>query len=761
MICKLSRLLYCVLLLSVNTLVAHAQSAKAALLNQVDSLPMPAKPEGSSLFITVNEQPEIIAMVQADFSGQLFRANAVNVSYIGKGKVVVFGPSAYFKPAMLDDKNVAQLIKNAINWAKPGPAQRNIAVTESIDKGFADFLGKQSANVYSIKNYDLKKGTDLLFLNKDVTDKSQLKLIENFITAGGTLMFASPYSDLYNSKDTIKDLRYLDLGINKLLAKAGLVNLNAVVVQSPKYTLLATDSIPAYLHIKTLLPLLQSGAEFSERSDFFINFTIDQALKYNDANSVIINKIKQSLKIPAVLPVPSPGAPVLNNTPALKAAAKIGYWLYAKQQDFDHHPQAKADGYKIFPGDVQASAARVTETVSIPVKVGTQGLNDPAPGYYRPHSTGLYVPAGEKVSITISGDDLKQHLKAQIGVHSDDVTHLDEFKRIPLNLTATFSLDKKQIDIYSPYGGLLLINIPDNSTSKTITVQVKGAVKAPYFKLGETSEQEWNTTIRNNPAPWAELATDNIVLTVPSYRIRNLNNPVKLMQFWDEVMDADADLAIIAKKRVHQERIIIDADLAYGYMFTDKDRIVSPDDQSCEWMLNEEFIRSHGSWGTFHELGHRHQFSPLGYPGTGEVTVNLFTMYVYDKVLHKGIYNHEGMETKELVINAIKNYLDNGPTYDKWCNDPFLALGMYIQIIDAFGWDAIKAAHTTYRNLPKDKYPTTDQAKTDLWFNTICKATNSNLSRFFEVWKVPVSDEAKKAVAGYKVWFPKELEGYK
>ncbi|MCC8425254.1 M60 family metallopeptidase [Mucilaginibacter sp. UR6-11] len=462
------------------------------------------------------------------------------------------------------------------------------------------------------------------------------------------------------------------------------------------------------------------------------------------------------------LHVPSPSKPVLNNTPELKRATKIGYREYNLLQDFDHHPEAKAVGYKIFPGDVPANATRVNQTVTIPVKVGTQPLNDPGSVYYRAHSTGLYVPAGEKVTITINDNDIKQYFRAQIGVHNDDVTHLDEFKRIPFDLTVTFRLDAKQVDVYSPYGGLLLINIADTTSLKTVTLNVKGAVKAPYFKLGETSEADWNLSIRNNPGPWAELATDNIVLTVPSYRIRKLDNPVKLMKFWDEVMNADADLAAMPQKRMHHERIIIDNDVAYGYMFTTLDKIVSPDDESCEWMLNEQFIRSHGSWGTFHELGHRHQYWPFEDGATQEVTVNLYTMYVYDKVLHKGIYQHEGMESRQEVIAKIMSYISSPDAgYNKWAQDPFLALAMYIQIIDAFGWNAIKTVNAAYRNTPKDQFPKTAQQKIDFRFITLCKATNSNLSRFFEVWRIPVSYVAKKQVEGHKEWFPPELGAYK
>jgi hypothetical protein len=762
MTCRSYRSLLFVFLLMFTAFCAKAQNVKNILLNHVDSIPMPPKPNGNSFFFLVNDTPQIIAMMQPEFGeGQKFRAGALVASTLGKGKVLLFGSPAYFRSAMLQDKAVAQLLNNAMSWAKPGNKSPRIAVSGNMEKDIKTFMAPRHADVYTTTNFEFKKNTDVLMLTHDVTDTAQLKHIEDFIVRGGTLLFSSPYSDIYNSKDSSStNTRRLDLGINKLLAKAGLNSPNVVVLQTPDNAVLLTDSVPDYLAPTTMLRFFKdTGKPNNNGINTIVNLSLDVILKYSPSGSPYIKRLKQTLNIPLELPMPSRDKPVLNNTAELKASNQLAYSFYGKQQDFDHHPEAKALGYNLFPGDVAAGAPRVTETVTIPVKVGTQGLYDMPSVYYRPHSTGLYIPAGEKVKITIGNDLIKQHLRAQIGVHDDNILNLDELKRIPLDLTATFVLEKESIDVYSPYGGLLLINIPDTCTLKTIKVNVSGAVKAPYFKLGETTEQDWNTSIRNNPAPWAELATDNIVLTVPSYRIRQLSNPVKLMQFWDEVMDADADLAIISRKRVHQERLIIDEQVYVGSMYALPNKLVGPDDENCGHMLDEAYMRANGLWGHFHEIGHRHQFFDLDMPGTTEVTVNLYTMYVFDKVLHKGLYNHEGMENMDLVVDKIKAYLANDPNYEKWQKDPFLALSMYIQIIDQFGWDAIKNANVIYRNLPKDKYPKTDQDRRDLWFTTICKTTNSNLGHFFDVWKIPVSETAKKQAVAYKSWFPKALEG--
>jgi len=742
--------------------LANAQNAKSILLKNIDSIAMPPRPEGTSIFLTVGERPEIIATTKFDFQNHMyFRANAIVASALGKGQLLLIGPAAYFKAEMLGDKNVQQLLKNALVWAKKGSKTRHVAVVDGLDKPFVKFISKQNSSVYTIKKFLFKKHTDVLILNKDVEDAAQLKRIEDFVTAGGTLLFASPYSDLFTHTDSVRKLAGLDFNINKLLAKSGVVNPNMMIIQDPQAKSILTDSIPDYLHINTMLPrlVMQNKTAFDNAADYFVSMTFEAVFKYNPPEAPIFNQIKKALKLPANPPIPTTKAPLKLTTIQQHILSNVGYRIFEKQQDFKNHPEVKAVGYQIFPGDLPKSAERVNQTVTIPVMVGTQGLYDAPSVYYRPHSTGLYVPAGERVTITINRAQLAQHLKAQIGVHDEVEEGQNELQRPAISLISTFELDKETNQVYSPYGGLLLINIGDTCTLKSIKVKVSGAVKAPYFKLGETSEQEWNKTIRNNPSPWAELATDKIVLTVPSYRIRTLSNPAKLMQFWNEVMDADADLAIISRERVHQERIIIDP--AYDFQFAVAEKIVMPDDENCGWMVDEAFMRSHGSWAPFHELGHRHQFWTQDFPGTGEVTVNLFTMYVYDKVLHKGIYQHEGMYNKLEVIARVRNYLANNPSYDKWKDDPFLALAMYIQIIDKFGWDAIKTANIAYRNLPKEKYPKTDQDKRDLWFTTICKTTNSNMTRFFEVWQIPISDAAKKEVTGYQVWFPKELADFR
>ena len=176
-------------------------------------------------------------------------------------------------------------------------------------------------------------------------------------------------------------------------------------------------------------------------------------------------------------------------------------------------------------------------------------------------------------------------------------------------------------------------------------------------------------------------------------------------------------------------------------------------------MLDEKQMRREGSWGHFHELGHRHQFWYLDFGGTGEVTVNLFTLYVFDKLLHKGLYNHPpNIIDKQTVIRQIKEYVADNPSFEKWKSDPFLALRMYIELIENFGWGPIEQVYKNYRAMPVSQYPKTDGDKRDLWFIQLSNVTHKNMSAFFDKWKIPISNKAKKQVSSYPEWLPDELK---
>ncbi|NXP51496.1 TCAF2 factor, partial [Heliornis fulica] len=206
---------------------------------------------------------------------------------------------------------------------------------------------------------------------------------------------------------------------------------------------------------------------------------------------------------------------------------------------------------------VQKSAA---EVCTLPVTVEIDGTN---PGKTAWRSTGLYLPEGHTAVITIPCPVINAGLKVQIGCHTNDLSHARELKRAPV-VTGTCDIACQKQSISCLWGGLIYITVPAKSALGKVTITAEGAVRAPFFKLGETCENQWKACIRHYPAPWAELAVENLILTVPSDSIQHMENPQPLLTLWNEIMVAISKLAAIPTKFPRPERIVTDVQISCG-----------------------------------------------------------------------------------------------------------------------------------------------------------------------------------------------------
>jgi hypothetical protein len=284
-------------------------------------------------------------------------------------------------------------------------------------------------------------------------------------------------------------------------------------------------------------------------------------------------------------------------------------------------------------------------------------------------------------------------------------------------------------------------------------VRISGAVAAPRYVLGETDPKEWKGIIRHRPAPWAELGTRKVVLTVPSAVARDVEDPRPLLEFWDRVMDACADLAGRPRERERPERYVADVQISAGYMHAGYPIMTHLD--AAEAMLHLPSLRGkgpHGFWGLYHEMGHNHQSPDWTFGGATEVTVNLFTLYVCETVC--GIEGgHAGVRGGP---ESLRQYLAAGADFAVWRRKPFLALHMYVQLKEAFGWETFRRVFAEYRDLAKDARPRSDAGKRDQWMVRFSRAAGRNLGPFFEAWGVPTSEIARASIADLPGWMPED-----
>lgn len=158
-------------------------------------------------------------------------------------------------------------------------------------------------------------------------------------------------------------------------------------------------------------------------------------------------------------------------------------------------------------------------------------------------STGLYAAPGEVITVIAPPSLIGRGLSVRLGAHSDKIWHLPEWQRWP-EITRAFAIDSDRILAAAGAGGLIYICSPGGPAVSGAVIHIEGAVEAPCYRRGVTTAEAWRRQ-RQAPAPWGELAGDRIILTLPSDRLRSLEDPAAVVTLWDRVLDACADLAAL------------------------------------------------------------------------------------------------------------------------------------------------------------------------------------------------------------------------
>ena len=417
------------------------------------------------------------------------------------------------------------------------------------------------------------------------------------------------------------------------------------------------------------------------------------------------------------------------------------------------HPAA-AD----FPGSVPTDAPRFTRTLTINTTEprGHSTSLYSWPHVPRWHSTGLYAAPGELVTVTVpatvaaAGD-----FHVRVGAHSDDISVRDKWTRMP-QISRRFPLSAVKTLVANAFGGLIYVEVPVAANLGKITVKIEGAVAAPLFVLGETDLAAWRNAIRHAPAPWAEIAGRNMIVTTPASEVRDLDDPAAVAETWDRVLDLNAELAAWpSPARLRPERFVVDRQIRIGYMHAGYPIMAHLDQQAN--LVNAEHLRWEGNWGFYHEVGHNHQSSDWTFDGTVEVTVNLFTLYVYEFLCGIPVdRSYHGWADSRSRAMIVRFPFDN-PDFEQWKREPALALFMYVQLQQAFGWDAYKQVFATYRALSDAERPHDDAEKRDQWLVRFSRQVGRNLGPFFEAWGVPTSRAARNSITDLPVWLPPDL----
>ena len=394
------------------------------------------------------------------------------------------------------------------------------------------------------------------------------------------------------------------------------------------------------------------------------------------------------------------------------------------------------------------------------------------------YSTGLYAAPGQAIRVNRSSIPFTKKIYLVIGAHSDYLgqhgAESEDWRRMPI-VSSSFLLDSTFQFASSPFGGLIYIAISPDEPSIEADLTFEKVISAPYFKLGVTTLSNWKGQLKNSKAPWGEILSDKVIITLPDSTLQKINNPEELLTLWDKILVTEFELSQLPCPFIRPTRIVLDEQISNGSMHSGYPIMImnspSTDHLSETVIINPQRLLkpSDGgaNWGFFHEIGHNLENWEWIFDGTVEVGCNFYSLYVFDQIIKTRTGAH--IAIKDSMQNKLmRNFFAKGATYDEYQQEPFLGLIPFMQLQKQFGWEPFKKVFSWYLEYRSYDYQMADDDDTqkanifkiDRFVERFSMVTNRNLVAFFKAWGIPVSKSVIERLKKFETWFPNELKPF-
>ncbi|XP_072249062.1 TRPM8 channel-associated factor homolog [Leuresthes tenuis] len=637
-------------------------------------------------------------------------------SYFGRGRVIVVTHEA-----LLQNETMASFWKNAIHWLDQ---DRNGVI------GFEPEI-KMLSNI-GLKCEKTKFRQDLSVFVCDAYSDKHVEEIQNFVAEGGGLLIgghAWHWASTHFGQNPMQDFSG-----NKILNKMGLSLLSNTINKGSCKPVQLSQA--RQLHFRHLLRrfahhvtegkgltkeeeerLKRLGKEISN----FLNMKAYDRFTYSQVLSILTDILKKQ-GIPQV----SEQNPVTSPKDHLLLSVATTVFNVSLNQN------------ALLPYLIKDNPSMpVVYNQRIKISAQTTDKNEWI-------STGLYLSPGMKTYIIIPPKLLNKRWTIQIGCQSDKLNH-KELKRAA-SVCKKFPITSEVMQVWNLWGGLIYLVAPADIKVDGEEVIVQVAVSAPYYKSGVTTEDNWSL-LRAAPSPWAELEFDNIILSVPSHIVRELERPQEVEKLWNDVMEGVADLAAIPHKFSPKERIVADVQISAGWMHSGYPIMMHS--SIASELVRPEDAKTKGIWGEIHELGHNQQRSCWEFrPHTTEATCNLWSVYVHEEVLGLDRRKAHPSMTLEKRERRVKEYVQEGRKLSDW--NVWTALETYLQLQEKFGWDAFKKVFVTYHGM--SNFPKDNEEKMNLYAEIFSQSVGMNLTGFLKAWGWPIKRATEEKLSNLPLW---------
>ncbi len=371
-------------------------------------------------------------------------------------------------------------------------------------------------------------------------------------------------------------------------------------------------------------------------------------------------------------------------------------------------------GYKfgsaaVFPGPVAPpSDPNVSYTVSIDGSfLETFGRDTQHWTFPARKATGTYLVPGSIATITVPEALVGKGYQVRVEGHSWDMANRAPVDRLERS-SLLYNIDSTQVQVASPLGGSIYIEVPYRADAGVVDVQIQNVVRSPFFSMQDfktTTLEEWQNTERHHPGPWADFQTEKFMANVPTSWIYSLEDPVSTMQEWERAMDVINDLMGFPRDR-GKETLFLQVDVrtrssvfAPGYPTVND--TYNPD-STYNGNVNSYILRGpeFAPYYAFHEQGHSYFFPK--FPGESESAVNLLHVPVQQMLYGKswdyalaGSMGEQGNPHRTLDNTAVEwmtsfNFSPREvPMHEAEKSYQLKGHAKFVEIARLFGWDKL------------------------------------------------------------------------
>ena len=357
--------------------------------------------------------------------------------------------------------------------------------------------------------------------------------------------------------------------------------------------------------------------------------------------------------------------------------------------------------------------------------------------------TGIYLKPEESLKITTQLNQGIVVPSVLIGTYARTVySYEPQIKSLnsSIPITVTNTTDRDQM-IYLRFVGQTL--------EGRATVTLEGGHKAPYFKLGETTNAEFIEMLDNYVYSEIQLQSENsIVLASKTTALKYQNQDWELLgKTLDEIIAVEASIDGLNPtandiNQTNRNRYLLTESederywMAAWFYATLYNQV-----NAVDYLINVQNLINDG-WGPWHELGHQHQLSNLTWNETTEVTVNIYSLAV------ERHFGHQSRLKRDGIWDKIQDFIATPITEKDYNSDalgPFERLCLYQQLWLHYGDSFFIDLHQKVRE--EGLSITGKNQKMGYFILKASEVTQNDLSAFFKEWGFSIEESYYEAVA--------------